>query len=1458
MAKKTILGLDLGTTSIGWAHVIEDESQKDSEIKQIGVRVNPLTVDEQTNFEKGKPLTTNANRTLKRGARRNLDRYQLRRDNLIEILKREDIIDSETALTEDGKNTTFETWHLRAKSVTEKIELKELARVLLAINKKRGYKSSRKAKNDDEGQAIDGMGIAKRLYEENITPGQLVFQNYEKGIKAIPDFYRSDLLEEFNKVWNFQKQFYPEFLTDELREAVSGQGKDNTRKRILAIAKVYTADIKDFDDDFKNKFLIKFDKKILKKIQAYKWRSEAVSQQLSKEEIAFVLTEINNNLNNSSGYLGAISDRSKKLYFNKETVGQFLYKQLMKNRHSSLRNQVFYRQDYLDEFEMIWETQAKFHSKLNKELKEEIRDIVIFYQRKLKSQKGLISLCELESKKVLIDGKEREIGLRVAPKSSPLFQEFKIWQRLNDVLVRKKGSRKRKVKSESQTSLFEEEKEIFELSLEAKELLFEELNLKGNLRSDRIIEILGHKPKDWEINFSELDGNRTNQALYNAYFKILEIEGYNEDLLKLSDDDIIDVAKLKTPATEIKDMVKRIFEVLEINTKILEFDTTLEGKEFENQASYQLWHLLYSAEDDDKKYSEEEKLIYGNDNIGLKKQLCQKFGFKPEHAKILANVTFQDDYGSLSTKAMRKIYTHIKENNYSTACELAGYRHSKHSLTKEEIESRELKSRLDLLKKNSLRNPVVEKILNQMINVVNTLIDKENDKLEKEGKERNFHFDEIRIELARELKKNAKERAEMTTNINAAKILHEKIYKILQDEFHIPNPTRNDIIKYKLYEELNANGYHDLYTNEYIPKEKLFSKEIDIEHIIPQSRVFDNSFSNKTVVYRKENIKKGNRTAFDYIEADYGEDKLNEFVTRVENLFKDKIISKAKRDKLLKKATEIGDGFVERDLRDSQYIAKKAKEILFEITKVVTPTSGSITDRLRDDWGLINVMKELNLPKYRALELTEMEERKFGQEVEVIKDWTKRNDHRHHAMDALTIAFTKKSFIQYLNNLNARLVEDGNRISNTNKNSKSVSDLKLSTNDVKGIEAKELHRDEDGKMRFNLPIENFRHLAKEHLESVIVSHKAKNKVVTKNKNKTKSGKGLKIKTELTPRGQLHKETVYGRYRYYNCKEEKPGSKFDKETIQKVANPLFKRVLLQRLEENSNDPKKAFGGKNALSKNPIFLDDEKKRILPEKVKLVWLEEDYSIRKDVNPDNFKDEKSIDKVLDAKIREILKTRLKDFGGDAKRAFSDIEQNPIWLNKEKGISIKRVTISGVKNAEPLHYKKDYKGNLILDKDGNKIPVDFVSTGNNHHVAIYRDEKGNLQENVISFFEAVERVNQGLPIIDKRFNQHLGWEFLFTMKQNELFVFPNEEAGFNPNDINLLDPKNKKEISPNLFRVQKFTIKDYFFRHHLETTVEGNNSLKGVTWKREGLNGINGIIKVRTNHLGDIIGVGE
>ena len=1434
---KKILGLDLGTNSIGWAVVNEAENANEqSAIVKLGVRVNPLTVDELTNFEKGKSITTNADRTLKRSMRRNLQRYKLRRENLIKVLNEHSFIDEETILSENGNRTTFETYRLRAKAATEEISLQEFARVLLMINKKRGHKSSRKAKSTEEGQLIDGMEIAKQLYEKNLTPGQLSLQLLQNGKKHLPDFYRSDLQEEFDRVWCSQCKFYPDRLTNDLKEELWGKNK----KQTWAILEK-PLNIVGIRRETKGAEL---------KEENYRWRNKALNERLDLEELAIVLQVINGQISTASGYLGDISDRSKALYFNHQTVGQYLMSQLDKNPNYSLKNQVFYRQDYLNEFETIWETQAKYHKELTSELKKEIRDIVIFYQRPLKSQKGLISFCEFESRQIEvdIDGKKKmkTVGNRVCPKSSPLYQEFKIWQILNNVQVSGEGIKKR--------FLFQEE----------KERLFAELNHREKLSKTEALKLLFGNPKNLDLNYKELDGNHTQAELFKAYQSIIELSGHGE----------YEFAKL--PSGKALDIVSEIFDGLGFSTAILRFDSSLEGQALERQPMYMLWHLLYSFEGD-------------NSNLGNEKlitKLGELYGFDKESATVLANVVFQPDYGSLSTKAIRKILPHLKDGlKYSVACEYAGYRHSKASLTKEEIEQKELKDKLELLPRNSLRNPVVEKILNQMVNVVNSIVDEY-------GKP-----DEIRIELARELKKSAKEREEMTKSINETTRLHEGYVKILQGEpFYLDHVSRNDIIRYKLYLELKDNGFKTLYSNTYIPQEKLFSKDVDIEHIIPQAKLFDDSFSNKTLELRQINLEKSNATAYDFVLGKYGEDGVRDYENRIERLYNDKVISKTKRDKLLMREADIPSGFINRDLRDSQYIAKKAKEMLEGMVRFVVPTTGSVTDRLREDWQLVDVMQELNWDKYNQLGLTEVIEGRDGQRIRRIKEWTKRNDHRHHAMDALTIAFTKRSFIQYLNNLNARVQKGVDEYFDLDMVELSELSKEERASAMYGIEKKELHRDGHGKLRFNPPmsLDEFRAEAKRQLEGTLISIKAKNKVVTRNINKAKNSvtsvitdkdgnkKTIKGQITQTPRGQLHEQTVYGQNKISRIKLN---DKISQKQIDSIINPNIKKYILKTIKEKGSI-KKAFG-KDNLSKI-LF----KNKPLTH---LIIASPCYTQRIDVQK-FFTDpqktvsakEKAIDSIIDLGIQTVIQKRYDSLKKDFKKAFSNLEDNPIWLNKEKGISIKRVTITGISNAEALHDKRDKEGKLILDEKGNKQPVDFVNTGNNHHVAIYRkpildknglpllDDDGQpkyeLDENMVSFYEATSRAMMGLPIIDKDFNKDQGWQFLFTMKQNEYFVFPRyDDEGnmtFNPLDYDedwYKNPANYATISPNLFRVQSISkvmygnnaVRDYIFRHHLESTV--TVKIKDVTYKQyKSLAFVNCILKVRVNHIGKIVSVGE
>ena len=645
---KRILGLDLGTTSIGWALVNEAEKgHEHSSIVRLGVRVVPLTVDEQTNFEKGKSITTNADRTLKRSMRRNLQRYKMRRDYLVRTLKEAGIITDDTILTEVGPRSTFETLRARAKAATEKVTLQELARILLMINKKRGYKSSRKAKSTEDGTLIDGMEVAKQLHDNHLTPGQYAYTLLQDGKKYLPDFYRSDLVAEMDAVWTFQRGFHADILTDDFYALLQNKSKTNTSKIFLAKYGIYTADNKGAD----------------RRLQQYRWRAEALKRGLSREELAFVIADINGAITGSSGYLGAISDRSKELFFNHQTIGQYIMAQLESDPHYSLKNQTFYRQDYLDEFECIWEVQARFHQELTPELKKVVRDCIIFYQRPLKSKKAMLDICTFEHRQVEVveDGKMRTktVGLKVCPKSSPLFQEFKVWQILNNLQL--------EYEDDGEDLFSATEKHRF-LDLEEKEILARELMYKEKLSKREVLTLLfGKAAKKYDLNYKEVEGNRTIMTLYRAFLDIISRSGHNE----------YDITKLK--AKDIEEVTSQVFAALDMNEDMLHFNAELEGHAFEQQPLYRLWHLLYSYEGDNSKT--------GNESLITKLQeLCH---CEREYALVLANITFQEDYGSLSSKAIRKILPFMKAgNDYSVACGYAGYRHSERSRTKEELAER--------------------------------------------------------------------------------------------------------------------------------------------------------------------------------------------------------------------------------------------------------------------------------------------------------------------------------------------------------------------------------------------------------------------------------------------------------------------------------------------------------------------------------------------------------------------------------------------------------------------------------------------------------------------------------------------------------------------------------------------------------------------------------------------------
>jgi len=1404
---KRVLGLDLGVASIGWAYILEAENENEtSEIVRMGVRIVPVSHDEKKRFMDGKTETPTQIRRIKRGMRRNLDRYQLRRDKLIDIFIQEGWITDREDLAPTPDEHPHYIHEVRAKAVDEQVSLRDLARIFLAINKKRGYKSNRKIKGEDEGSAINAVDVVEELNRTGATVGEYIYTKMQADPDFIvPQFYTSNYEDEFHRIWSVQRQFYPDQLTDALKQKLWHQSKKTTAALLKEVFNGMEA--------VKPK-----GKKREKRMYEYSLRSKAVRSKVEPDELIYVLMCVNGDISKATSHLGKISDRSFHLQVKGWTVGQYLWNQLRENPHSDIKNRIFFRKDYEQEFERIWETQRRYYpDKLTDALKRKIGKETIFYQRPLKSQKKLLSYCIFESQTKVIEKngvkKEVRIGYRVAPKSSPLVQEFNLWQVVHNLRI--VDLRRRKA---------------YGLAPEVREIVFNELNWREKISQKDMIKLLkqldltvetaseerdnGEREiplaqLDFELNYREIKGNATNALLLSAYQKMMEeVDWPSSNNLEK-----------KTYKQKMR-VLEGFFDHIGVDKRILYFDGELEGKDFIQQPAYQLWHLLYSYESDNSQTGQ-EKLI---------QHLQDKFGFPRRFAEILADVNINSigGYSRLSSKAIRKMFPFIKEHSYSEAAHYAGYRHSFHE-TKEEIQQRELKDRLDIVPKNKLRNPVVEKILNQMVHVVNAIL----------ADERMGRPDEIRIELARELKRDLLGRKRMIELIRKNTKNNERIRNILQERFKIPYPTRADITRYKLWEEIETLGFKEIYNvdpnnDKTIPDHELFTNKVNVDHIIPQSVLFDDSFSNKVLTYVVTNEVKGNRTAYDFIRNEYGEEGLKRYEDRVRDLYKKGIISKAKRNKLLMSEEEVEKiDFINRDRALTRYITREAKKMLKQVCRSVVVTSGMITNELREAWGLINVMKEINFPRYQARGLLIRTVDRNGQERWLLKDWTKRDDHRHHAVDALIVAFTTLNHVNFFAHRSARGVEN------------------ITRHDLRNLL---MYKDpEDKQWKFKLPMPHFRAKAKEKIREILVSHKAKNKVVTPRLNRIRTSHGYIVQKTLTPRGQLHKETVYRHIQRYEVKYEEINSSFTIEKILRVAKKPYREALLKRLEEFGGNPKRAFTGKNSLKKNPILLPWGKP--MPEKVGVLYLKDVFTKRVPVTPDL-----KIKDVVDAKIRRILQQRLDAYGGDAKKAFSDLERNPIWLDRAKGMALKHVRVLTGEKPIPLRPMRDHLGH-----EDPTQPTDYHVLENNHHVAIYRDPHGKYHERVVSFFEAVQRKLLGLPVVDKTYNSEIGWEFVFSLKKNEMFVFPSEEDGFDPREIDLMDPKNKARISPHLFRVQKFSkTGTILFTNHIEAINTkdkevGNKRLKGMRFYHiSTVDKLKYIVKVRLNHLGDIVHVGE
>ncbi len=279
-----------------------------------------------------------------------------------------------------------------------------------------------------------------------------------------------------------------------------------------------------------------------------------------------------------------------------------------------------------------------------------------------------------------------------------------------------------------------------------------------------------------------------------------------------------------------------------------------------------------------------------------------------------------------------------------------------------------------------LRNPTVARARNELRKVVNNLIDKF-------GKP-----DLIRVELAREVGMSKRQREDMSIGMRRQEGRRKKAKEALEER-GIPNPSRDDVEKWMLWEEC---GHFCPYTGKGIGFEALFHEnEFQVEHIWPRSRSFDNSFRNKTLCHKDENLRKGNHIPFEYLSSD--EESWDRLVKRLEGMKATKSgvgMSPGKVRRFL--ATEIPEDFAARQLNDTGYAAREAVSFLRQLwpdagpeaPMTVQAVSGRVTAQLRWLWGLNDILGE------------------SGKKT--------RSDHRHHAIDALAVACTHLGMTQKL------------------------------------------------------------------------------------------------------------------------------------------------------------------------------------------------------------------------------------------------------------------------------------------------------------------------------------------------------------------------------------------------------------------------------------------------------------
>ncbi len=1499
---KRILGLDLGTNSIGWA-LVDLENNK---IEGIGSRIIPMTQDVLDTFSGGKPLETQtAARTSYRGIRRIRERHLLRRERLHRVLnvlgflpehyvKEIDfekhfgqfVDESEPKLTYNNQDFIFissfeemlsdfkqsqpqlfytkpngkETkipydwtiYYLRKKALSQKITKEELAWIILNFNQKRGYYQLRGEEEEENRNKLvefHSLKIVEVLADEKPnTKGDLWYSLFLENGWVYRRSSRTPLFDWKDKVRDF-------IVTTDLNDdgTIKTDKEGNERRSFRAPS----------EDDWT----------LLKK---------KTEQEIDKSKKTVGVYIYENLLQNPSQKIRGKLVRTIERKFYKEELVAILKKQI------ELQPELFTNDLYNDCLRELYRNNEAQQFVLSKrDFVHLFVEDIIFYQRPLRSQKSSIGNCSLEYRiHKDKDGIQVKEYLKAIPKSHPLYQEFRVWQWLSNLKIYKKDD-----DTDVTTEFLKNTEDVvnlFEFLMAQKEV--------------------GHK----EV-LKHLVNPILKEKFPNAKPAIVNKE-IEKEIAKYRWNYVFDDSKEKEEDKSKKYPCNTTgYEIRRRLEKVANIPANFLTSEIEQH----MWHIIYSVTD--KKEYEAALKSYANKYKLDENSFVEEFRkFKP----------FPSEYGAYSEKAIKKllpvmrlgkywnwnaidsktqdriskiisgeydenIKTRVREkainltdNNHFQGMPiwLASYviydRHSEVESIDKWHMSYDMQEYLYHFKQHELRNPIVEQVITETLRVVKDIWEQFADqnqipyslvydeKKKKKVKSYNRFFDEIHVELGRDMKNTAEDRKYLTeqitnnevTNLRIKALLAElkdnsdgklpvenvrpfspmqqdalKIYEeyALQcneryvgkdvngnDNFEYSpiddeilkiskssQPTKAELQRYKLWLE---QRYRSPYTGQMMPLGRLFTEDYQIEHIIPKSRYFDDSFNNKVICEAAVNQLKDKQLGLEFIKNHHGT-KVECGMGKVVEIFTEEAYqsfvkehyakSKTKRQNLL--LEEIPEKMIARQMNDTRYISKFISSLLSNIvradkeddginSKNLIPGNGKITTILKKDWGMDAVWNDLILPRFERMnQLTNTNAFTYWNEqyqkylpidsvnidskhVKIVK---KRIDHRHHAMDALVIACMTRDHVNLLNNQSAKSETSRYDLQNKLRNKTKETWINKKTNEKV---------ERDVFKEFKKPWGNFTVDAKTALESVVVSFKQNLRVINKGTNNyekwiEKDGKKVKsiVKQEGTNwaiRKPMHKETVSG----------------------KVNLPWVK-----------------------VPKGKILT---------------------ATRKSI--DTTFDLKTIAAISDTGIQKILKNYLEYKGNNPDIAFTPegLEEMNANLNQYND-----------GNAhQPIRKVRVFElgSKFSLGETGNKKDKYVeAAKGTNLYFAVYQSKEGKRNYDSIPLNVVIERLKQGLPPVD------LKSENDFYLTPNDLVYVPNEDERINISVSKQIEIT--KENRQNIYKVVSFSGNQIFFvRNEIATSIINKAEFSTLNKMERALDGTmikESCIKLKVDRLGNI-----